>query len=201
VLITTFAELAGRIAAADRHGLVRLVAVDGPGGAGKSTFAGRLAVALDDAPVIPIDDFLSWEDLTGWWPRFEQQVVEPLLAGRPAVYQRRDWEHDYWGAALGPWRTVPPAPVVVVEGVTASRRALAGRLACAVWVDTTPEVRLGRGLRRDGARIRAAWLDFMGREEAFFAADGTRERADVLVDAASTLPHDPEREFVQLRVG
>lgn len=32
----------------------------------------------------------------GWWPRFDSQVLTPLLAGRDAVYQARDWS-DWYG--------------------------------------------------------------------------------------------------------
>jgi cytidylate kinase len=36
--------------------VARLVAIDGPGGAGKSVFAARLAKALGGVPVVEIDD-------------------------------------------------------------------------------------------------------------------------------------------------
>jgi hypothetical protein len=58
---------------------VRLVAVDGAAGAGKSTFARSLAAALGGAPIVPIDDFLAWDDLTEFWPRGERGGVEPLF--------------------------------------------------------------------------------------------------------------------------
>jgi pantothenate kinase-related protein Tda10 len=60
---------------------IRIVGIDGPSGAGKSTLALELASLLD-APVIQIDDFVSWNDFAGWWPRFERQVLDPLLRGR-----------------------------------------------------------------------------------------------------------------------
>lgn len=45
-----------------RH-VVRLIAVDGRAGAGKTTFATRLANALGHVPIIALDDFLAWDDL------------------------------------------------------------------------------------------------------------------------------------------
>jgi ATP-dependent protease Clp ATPase subunit len=65
------------------HG-IRIVGVDGPSGSGKSYLTGGLAAALN-APVIEVDDFVSWTDFAGWWPRFDEQVLTPLLAGRDAV--------------------------------------------------------------------------------------------------------------------
>src|SRR5262245_15075629 len=58
---------------------VRVVAVDGHGGAGKTTLAARLAVALGDAPAVHPDDFASWDHPLDWWPRLIEQVLQPRL--------------------------------------------------------------------------------------------------------------------------
>ncbi len=61
---------------------IRIVGIDGPSGAGKSTLAKQVAAALD-APLIQIDDFVSWSDFSGWWPRFDAQVLTPLVGRSP----------------------------------------------------------------------------------------------------------------------
>ena len=68
----------------------RWVGVDGFGAAGKSTLARRIAAALPGSCVIEVDDFAR--DGTPGWDRelFGAQVLAPLLAGRPARYQRWD---------------------------------------------------------------------------------------------------------------
>lgn len=180
---------------------MRLVAVDGPAGSGKSTLAARLARALGGAPVLDLDDFFSWTDLHGWWPRLEDDVLAPLGAGRDARFRARDWAGDPGGDALGPVRTIRAAPAVVVDGVSSSRRALAGRLALALWIEAPPALRRSRGLRRDGAALTPEWAGWMRMEEAFFAADGARARADLRLDGAPSAPHDPEREVVELAAG
>ncbi len=159
---------------------IRIVGIDGPAGAGKSTFARRLA-ALLEAPVIQVDDFVSWNNLAGWWPRFDQQVLDPLLQGMPARYQQRDWAGDEFGESLGAWATVGWNPVVVVEGVTCTRRESIGKIAYSVWVDAPEEERLRRGLERDGEDHRGLWNAWMEEERRFFSADGTRERAHLAV--------------------
>jgi uridine kinase len=40
----------------------RLIAIDGPGGAGKSTLAERLAKQLSGAQIVRTDDFASWDN-------------------------------------------------------------------------------------------------------------------------------------------
>jgi uridine kinase len=179
--MSLFTERAIReVALTDAVNGIRIVGVDGPSGSGKSTFAKSLGAALG-APVIPVDDFVSWTDLTGWWPRFEAQVLAPLLAGEAAHYQRRDWENDEFGEALGEWETVPWQPIVIVEGLTCTRRASMGTVAYAIWVEAPDQERLRRGLARDGEDHRALWLTAMAEEKEFFTADGTRDRADFIV--------------------
>lgn len=75
---------------------IRIVGVDGRSGAGKSFLASRLSTLLV-APVIEIDDFVSWDCFAGWWPRFDEQVLSPLLSGSDATYQARDWT-DWYGS-------------------------------------------------------------------------------------------------------
>ena len=166
---------------------VRIIGIDGPSGAGKSTVAREVAAVLG-APVVEIDDFVSWGDFAGWWPRFESQVVTPLLAGRDARYEVRDWQNDEFGDALAGWKSVARHPFVVFEGVTCTRRAVADRLAVRVWVDAPAEERLRRGRLRDGEDHRALWERWMREEAEFFARDGTRTRADIVVDGSAAAP-------------
>lgn len=161
------------------HG-IRIVGIDGPSGSGKSTLGTVVATALD-APLIQIDDFVSWPDFAGWWPRFQNQVLEPLLGGRAARWQVRDWAGDEFGTSLGEWRTQPWAPIVVVEGVTCCRTEASGILAYSIWVDAPADVRLDRGITRDGESHRHLWERWMVEETEFFRADGTRDRADLVV--------------------
>jgi adenylate kinase family enzyme len=175
---------------------IRIVGVDGPGGAGKSTVAHRLA-ARSGADIARVDDFLSWPAFVdGWWPRWERELLTPLLAGRDARYQVRDWAGDEFGTSIKEWKTTRWAPLLIVEGISCTRRAVADRLAYRIWVDVPGELRLERGVRRDGESHRGLWRDWMVKEREFFATDGARGRADLVLDGASAVPHDPETEFV-----
>jgi uridine kinase len=175
---------------------VRVVGVDGPSGSGKSTLARRLAARVDGATVIRIDDFVAWDDLTGWWPRFDAQVLRPLLAGREARYQVRDWIHDEFGRSLRGWKTARPAPLVVLEGVTCTRIAAAHALTFAIWVQAPDAVRIRRGIARDGEDHREVWRRWFAMEREFFVPDGTAARADLRVLTASAVANDPEDQVV-----
>ena len=141
---------------------------------------------------------MSWPDFAGWWPRFERQVLAPLCSGLDARYQVRDWAKDEFGTSLQGWKTTKWSPLVILEGVTCTRLAAADRLAYRIWVDAPEDLRLRRGMERDGETHRQLWLDWMREERQFFTEDGTRARADLGVNGSPRVVHDPGTEAVKL---
>jgi uridine kinase len=158
-------------------GPVRLVAVDGHAGSGKSTFAGQLARALGDAPVLHLDDFASHDALFAWTERLLTQVIEPLTRDETAHCTPYDWR----ARRFGPPVAVPPAPVIVVEGVGAGRRALRPHLAHLLWMELPPAESWARGRARDGEEQREFWDGWVAAESEHFAEDPSRPFADLLV--------------------
>ncbi|GAA3729910.1 hypothetical protein [Streptomyces tremellae] len=158
-------------------GPVRLVAVDGHAGSGKSTFAGRLAAVLGGAPVLRLDDLASHDEPFGWLPRLTRQVTGPLAHGQEARYAPYDWSARRFTAP----RSLPPAPVVLVEGVGAGRAGLRPLLAALLWMDRGAEDAWRRGRRRDGAGLADFWDGWVRAEAGHFAADPSRPYADALV--------------------
>jgi uridine kinase len=163
-----------------------LVGIDGPGGSGKSTLARELTARLDGS-MVEADDFYRPEDERKpdrWiggeydWRRLESQLLAPLSEGRPARYQRYDWPRD----RLGEWCDLRPDRPVVVEGIYVLREELAGYYDYRVWVEAARDVRLRRGLERDGGQARDRWAAWMRQEDAYVASHGPRERADWRVD-------------------
>jgi len=155
----------------------RVVAVDGPGGAGKSTLASRLSSALGDAPVIHTDDFASWDVPLEWWPRLRAQVLDPLSRDEPARWQRYDWETE----RLAEWHETAPAPFLILEGVSSSRAAFRPYLSYTIWVETPRDERLRRGLERDGSAALPLWQTWMADEDAYIAHEQPLAHADIIV--------------------
>jgi uridine kinase len=166
-------------AAAPSCGPVRVVAVDGPAGSGKSTLATRLGRLLP-AQVVRSDDFpVPWsEGPEGWFAALEEQVLAPLSRGEDGAFRRYDWVRGVYAERVA----VPVAPMLVVEGVGTARRSADHLLACRVWVEAPSDVRWRRVLDRDGAELAPRWREWFAAEDAWFAKDGTRTRADLIVD-------------------
>ncbi|HWL89396.1 MAG TPA: hypothetical protein VNO21_26510, partial [Polyangiaceae bacterium] len=123
------------------------------------------------------DDFAAWDNPIDWWPRLEQQVLLPLGQGAAGRYQRYDWERR----ELAEWHDVVADGVVILEGVSSARAAVRGRLSLAIWVETPRELRLTRGLERDGDGALPLWNEWMAAEDAHFAADETRDHVDLVL--------------------
>ncbi|MFJ9108255.1 uridine kinase [Streptomyces sp. NPDC102283] len=158
-------------------GPVRLVAVDGHAGSGKSTFAARLAAALGGAQVLHLDDLATHEELFGWMGRLREQVLLPLSRGESARYAPYDWTER----RFGPARTLEPTPVVLVEGVGAGRRQVRPWLAALLWMELDREASWERGRRRDGTGLTGFWDGWTQAEARHFAEDPSRSYADTLV--------------------
>jgi uridine kinase len=178
------------LAAPARLGTGRLLCIDGPAGSGKTTLAGEVAAAARaevSVAVVHLDDvYPGWDGLAEGVRRAGAELLAPLAAGRPGRYRRYDWV----AGTEGEWCPVDPVELLVLEGVGAGA---AGRdhASALVWVQAPADVRLARGLERDLAlpgqpsdrdELSRNWERWMADEEALHAQDGTRERADVVVD-------------------
>ncbi|MFE3109847.1 uridine kinase [Kitasatospora indigofera] len=175
------ALLARIAAAAPSCGPVRLIGVDGHAGSGKTTFAGRLAAALGGAPVVHLDDLATHAEPFGWTERLRAEVLEPLAAGREARHRVYDWTSRRFEGT----RTVPAAPVVLVEGVGAGRRAVRPWLSGLVWMELDAPAARRRGELRDGPELAGFWAGWARAEQEHFAADPSRPYADSRVDGVT----------------
>lgn len=153
----------------------RLIAIDGPGGAGKTTLAARLAEELQ-AAVIHTDEFASWDNPINWWPEMLERALKPLAAGEVARYQPTAWGGEERAPVV-----IKPGGTVVLEGVTASRRAFRPYLAYSIWIETDRVVRLQRGIDRDGEEARAQWEGWMAEEDHYIESERPAEHVDVVL--------------------
>ncbi|HEX6516875.1 MAG TPA: 4-amino-4-deoxy-L-arabinose transferase [Nocardioidaceae bacterium] len=165
-------------------GAGRLVCLDGPAGSGKTTLADAVVQAVPEGRsvcLVHMDDvYEGWEGLAGAPPRLARDLVEPLSRGEPGRYRRYDWHRG----RLAEWHRVDPVDLLVLEGVGSGSAEWGGQITTLVWVEAPRDLRIARGVARDGEQVLPRWHAWMRDEEAHFARDRTRDRADVLVDGS-----------------
>jgi uridine kinase len=162
----------------------RLVCVDGPAGSGKTTLAAAIAELVAGARVVHMDDlYAGWSGLEDVDLQLAG-LLRPLGEGRAGTYQRYDWPTGRFAESV----VVAPGPMLVLEGVGSGAADLADLVTVLVWVEAPHDVRMARGIERDGDAFAPHWEQWARDEAALFARERTRERADVVVDG--TLPVD-----------
>ena len=158
----------------------RLVCIDGPAGAGKSTLAEAVAGAHRDVEVrlLHMDDlYPGWSGLAHVDEQLDA-VLTPLAQGRPGRYRRYDWAAGEYAETVA----VAPAPLVVLEGVGSGSSRFRDLQTVLVWVEAPYDTRMRRGIERDGEAFAPYWDQWATDEQELFARERTRDRADVVVD-------------------
>ena len=123
------------------------------------------------------DDLLDgWTGLTGLAERLDPLLL-PLAREEAGRYERYDWIAE----RFADWVPVEPTPLLIVEGVGSAPRRHATLCTTLVWVEVDDDLRLRRGLERDGESMRTHWERWMLDERVHHLDQDTRARADVVV--------------------
>jgi molybdenum cofactor guanylyltransferase len=172
-----------------------VIAIDGPSCAGKSILATALALR-SGAAVVEGDDFYRHTlprltvaqreamsdtavvDAVIDWERLRAEALLPLQAGQSATFQPYDWDAD--DGRLAPPKIIPPADVIIVEGVYAARPELSDLVDVAVYLGVDPQVRARRYAAREND---PDWQRFWERGEAhYFQAVRPATSYDIRLD-------------------
>jgi len=165
-----------------RCGITKVVAVDGPSGAGKTDFAAVLTERLPGAQLLHMDDlYPGWDGLAQAVTDLHALILAPLAGGRHPAYRRWDWERSRYAG----WQGVPATDLLLVEGVGSGARPGWPLLSAVIWLEADHDERFRRGIDRDGESYRPHWHRWAAQEESLFAVDGTRSRADLIIDTSA----------------
>src|SRR5699024_1944228 len=170
-----------------------LLGIDGCGGAGKSTLAQAFKeVDANNVTVIHMDDFYKpsmlrepekKEEIGGNWDceRVRKQILLPLSKNQNTKYQRYDWNRD----EIAEWHDVSAGGLVVIEGCYSLINNLNEFYDFKIWVDSPRDLRLSRGIERDGEGNRHLWEDlWMTAEEQYIREQQPLKTVDLIVDGS-----------------
>lgn len=166
-----------------RSKFCRIIAIDGPAGAGKSTLASRISAHYPESPttVIRMDDlYAGWDDaLTHTLTRtLENKIAKPAFEGKSFEFRKYDWISGRFGEFIK--KEVPS--LLILEGVGSGQRAARKYLDQLIWIDIEPEIGLNRVLQRDGDYLESEMRIWQMREGEHFKADNTRDCATIRID-------------------
>lgn len=126
--------------------------------------------------VVHTDDFASWDHPLDWHERCLRELWSVLEKGETARFLATDWTKS----GVERWVEVDPGRVIF-EGVSSSCLAFSPFVDLKVWVKAPRELRLQRGLERDGEGARGLWEEWMREEDKYVAREDPAGRADLVV--------------------
>jgi uridine kinase len=158
---------------------VTLLAIDGPAGAGKTTFAAKLQAELSvngTVRVIHMDDLYNgWDNaLSNPLSEILDRISTAHIAGREFVIKIFNWHTMTFDRQ----ELITPTDYLIIEGVGAAQQIVRETGATTYWLDIEPEIGLQRVLDRDGAHIEVQMRQWQVDQEKHFARDETRENCE-----------------------
>ncbi len=163
------------------------LALDGPSAAGKTTLAKALAGRFGWTLLHMDDFFLRPEQRTAEryatpggnvdYERFLQEVLEPLHAGREAVYRPLDCRTMTMASPV----SIQPGSVVLAEGAYACHPSLWELFDLRLFLPVDPAVQRERILCRNGRRAEMFFSRWIPLEQAYFEAFDLPARCDYIL--------------------
>lgn len=126
------------------------------------------------------DLYPGWEGLPVVDAQLET-LLRPLAAGEDGSYRRYDWHLGRYAETVA----VPPVDLLVIEGVGSGSTTIEDLVTVLAWVEAPYELRMRRGIERDGDDFAPHWETWARAEREHFERHRTRDRADLVVDGTT----------------
>ncbi|MFI6231991.1 uridine kinase [Micromonospora sp. NPDC050784] len=184
-----------RDASPDVAGRPRVIAIDGRGGAGKTTLAEKLRTVESNSAIVHTDDVAWNHAYFDWGAVLAENILQPLHRGEPVNFRPDAWNsHDRAGSI-----TIPAgADVVWVEGTGIIREELGPWLDASVYIqgDLDEQKRLLVARDGDSAEQQEHVTNWLREELPFMLRERPWSRATLIVAGTSALDHNPDTELV-----
>jgi uridine kinase len=159
-----------------------VIAIDGPAGAGKTTLAHEIFLALSpkmSVNVVHMDDLYDgWENaLTNDLTQILQYLSAQHQSQLPANLSRYNWATSSFDAI----EVIEPADLLILEGVGSGDKSLQDQFAALIWIDIDPNIGVQRVTERDGPGVTNQMQKWLGTQQQYFSQHSTREKADFIL--------------------
>jgi uridine kinase len=198
-IVTCIPEVLDELKSRLGQGVSPIVAIDGRGGAGKSSLARSIVASIPDSAHIEFDWFhLPKDQITSErrydYARLVNQLIEPFNNGaRSFKIPRYNW--GFLAGIRDGFHNDPAiigsAKTLVIEGCGLLYKELVSHFGIRIWVDTDAEQSFRRGIQRDideykldPEKVYECWTEWVAREERSLRLDDRRERADLFLKSA-----------------
>ena len=159
-----------------------IIAIDGPAGAGKTTLATTLSLALAKEftiTVIHMDDLYA-----GWDGALGKSLTDSLTwitschkVKKDVIFAPFNWVQNNFD----PPRRCASTSLLILEGVGSSQVAVEEFLSTSIWIDLDPIIGFQRVIERDGEQISESMKGWLDRQGQHFASDRTKERSEFIL--------------------
>ena len=159
-----------------------IIAIDGPAGAGKTTLAHEIFLALSpkmSINVIHMDDLYDgWNNAIGAdLTAILQYLVLQHQNKSASNIQRYNWS----ASSFGEVEILEPADLLILEGVGSGDKAIQDEFSALIWIDIDPEIGVTRVIGRDGPQVANEMQKWLGTQQEYFSQHSTREKADFIL--------------------
>jgi uridine kinase len=159
-----------------------VIAIDGPAGAGKTTLAQNLYLALSldrSVRVIHMDDLYDgWDNALG--PQLTETleyIVQSHRAHKNFTLSFYDWN----SGQSHPAQQFAPVDLLILEGVGSGQLAIRDCLSALIWIDIDAHDGMARVIERDGQRVASPMQNWLASQEQHFLKEGTQNAADFIL--------------------
>jgi uridine kinase len=159
-----------------------VIAIDGPAGAGKTTLAHEIFLALSlsqNVNVIHMDDLYNgWQNaLTEDLSKILKYLIDSHRQQSPAQIRKYNWLSNEFEEI----EVIPVANILVLEGVGSAPHQIQDEISALIWLEIDPEIGLSRVIARDGEGVAPEMKKWLSTQQQFFRQHSPREKADFIL--------------------
>jgi uridine kinase len=159
-----------------------IIAIDGPAGAGKTTLAHDIKLAL--AQRYSITE-IHMDDLYDGWDNALTPHLSEVLTHLTDAHKKSasislslyNWQEGAFKPAI----EIEKSELLILEGVGSGQMAIHDSLAALIWIDIEDSQGMARVLERDGIEIENQMRKWLTTQEQHFLAEGTQKAADFVL--------------------